>query len=109
MNTKFTIGDVVLYKGVKHKVVDITFDDTYDLREVDGDGEYLDIQESELTKVEVVKKKFRVHYSFYLSESIDISAETEEEAERICEEMIECGEIGNLNEMEIGDQKVWVD
>jgi hypothetical protein len=56
-----------------------------------------------------MKKKFRVHYSFYLSDSIDIEAKTEQEAESICQEMIESGEIGNLNEMEIGEQKVWID
>jgi hypothetical protein len=56
-----------------------------------------------------MKKKFRVHYSFYLSDSIDIEAETEQQAESICEEMICRGEIGNLNEMEIGDQKIWID
>lgn len=56
-----------------------------------------------------MKKKFRVHYSFYLSEYIDVEADTEAEAEAKVEEMIENGEIGNLNEMEIGDSKIWID
>lgn len=56
-----------------------------------------------------MKKKFRVHYSFYLSDSIDIEAKNEQEAESIVGDMICRGEIGNLNEMEIGDQKIWID
>lgn len=55
------------------------------------------------------EKTFRVHYSFYLSDYIDIEAETEQEAENKVDTMIQNGEIGNLNEMEIGDQKIWVD
>ena len=54
-------------------------------------------------------KKFNVHYSFYLSESIEVEANSEEEAESKVEEMIENGEIGNLNEMYIGDSNIWVD
>jgi hypothetical protein len=56
-----------------------------------------------------MKKTFRVHYSFYLSDSIDIEAETEEQAEAIVDDMICCGELGNLNEMDVGDSKIWVD
>jgi len=54
-------------------------------------------------------KTFNVHYSFYLSDSIEVKAKDERDAEDIVESMIESGEIGNLNEMDIGDQKVWVD
>jgi hypothetical protein len=56
-----------------------------------------------------MKKTFRVHYSFYLSDSIEVEAENEAQAEAIVQEMIEHEEIGNLNEMDIGDSKVWVD
>jgi len=52
---------------------------------------------------------FTVHYSFYLSDSVEIKAKSAKEAEEICEGMICCGEIGNLNEMEVGDSEVWVD
>lgn len=55
------------------------------------------------------KRKFRVFYSFYLSDWVEIEANSEEEAEEICKGMILAGEIGNLNEMDIGDQKVWID
>lgn len=55
-----------------------------------------------------MKQKFRVHYSFYLSDSIEVEAENEAQAEAIVEEMIECGELGILNEMDIGDSKIWV-
>ena len=54
-------------------------------------------------------KKFNVHYSFYLSESIEVEANSADEAEAKVEEMIENGEIGNLNEMYIGDSNIWVD
>ena len=54
-------------------------------------------------------KKFDVHYSFYLSDSIEIEADTEEEARDKVQNMIDCGEIGNLNEMNIGEQNIWVD
>ena len=56
-----------------------------------------------------MKKKIRVHYSFYLSESIDVEAETKAEAEALVDDMICVGVIGNLNEMEVVDSKIWVD
>lgn len=56
-----------------------------------------------------MKKTFRVHYSFYLSDYIDIEADTEAEAEAIVDEMICNDELGNLNEMDIGDSKIWID
>ena len=56
-----------------------------------------------------MKTKFRVHYSFYLSESIDVEAETEAEAKELVDDMICTGIIGNLNEMEVVDSKIWVD
>ena len=55
------------------------------------------------------KKTFNVHYSFYLSDSIDIEAIDEKDAENKVTEMIENGKIGNLNDMIIGEQKVWID
>ena len=54
-------------------------------------------------------KKFDVHYSFYLSDCIEIEADTEEEARDKVQTMIDCGELGNLNEMDIGEQRIWVD
>lgn len=54
------------------------------------------------------KKKFEVHYSFYLSESEEVEAESEEEARDIVERMLDNGELGNLNEMDIGERKVWI-
>lgn len=54
-------------------------------------------------------KKFNVHYSFYLSDMIEVEAETEQEATEKVNDMIDAGEIGNLNEMDIGDQNIWVD
>lgn len=54
-------------------------------------------------------KKFNVHYSFYLSDSIEIDADNEEEARNKVHDMILSGELGNLNEMDIGEQKVWID
>ena len=54
-------------------------------------------------------KKFNVHYSFYLSDSIDIDANTEQEARDKVQNMIIHGELGNLNEMDIGEQNIWVD
>jgi hypothetical protein len=56
-----------------------------------------------------MKKKFKVHYSFYLSDYIEVEAENEQQAESIVDDMICCGEIGNLNEMDIGDSKIWID
>ena len=53
-------------------------------------------------------KKFNVHYSFYLSDSIEIDADNEEEARNKVQDMILAGELGNLNEMDIGEQKVWI-
>lgn len=55
------------------------------------------------------KKTFNVHYSFYLSDSIDIEAIDEKDAENKVIEMIENGQIGNLNDMTIGEQKVWTE
>ena len=55
------------------------------------------------------KKTFNVHYSFYLSDSIDVEAIDEKDAENKVAEMIENGQIGKLNDMIIGEQKVWVD
>lgn len=56
-----------------------------------------------------MKKTYNVHYSFYLSESREVEAESEREAIKIVENMIENGELGNLNEMSIAEQKVWTD
>ena len=55
------------------------------------------------------KKKFNVHYSFYLSDSIEIEAENEESAKDVVEKLICEGELGNLNEMDIGEQNIWID
>ena len=54
-------------------------------------------------------KKFNVHYSFYLSDSIDIEADTEDEARDKVQNMIIRGELGNLNEMDVGEHTVWID
>lgn len=55
-------------------------------------------------------KKFTVHYSFYLSDCIEVEASSEREAEQKVEEMICCGELAeDLNRMEVGDSQVWVD
>ena len=56
-----------------------------------------------------MKKKYNVHYSFYLSEAREVEAESEREAIKMVENMIENGELGNLNEMSIAEQKVWTD
>lgn len=56
-----------------------------------------------------MKKIYKVNYSFYLSEYHEVEAESEKEAIEIVEKMIENAELGNLNEMDIGEQKVWVD
>ena len=56
-----------------------------------------------------MKKKFNVNYSFYLSDSIEVEAESEQEDEYIVDGMICRGEIGNLNEMEIGESRIWTD
>lgn len=55
------------------------------------------------------KKTFNVHYSFYLSDSVNVEAIDEKDAENKVTEMIENGQIGNLNDMIIGEQKVWID
>ena len=54
-------------------------------------------------------KKCDVHYSFYLSDSIEIEADTKEEAMDKVQNMIDCGELGNLNVMDIGEQSIWVE
>lgn len=56
-----------------------------------------------------MKKKFNVHYSFYLSDSIEVEADNEQQAESIVDDMICRCEIGNLNEMDIADSKIWID
>lgn len=54
--------------------------------------------------------KYTVYYSFYLSASVDIEAASEEEAEQKCKEMIARGELAaDLNDMEVGEHKVWVE
>lgn len=55
------------------------------------------------------KKTFNVHYSFYFSDSIEVEAENEEEAKKIVNGMLEREEIGNVLEMDLGEQNVWVD
>jgi len=56
-----------------------------------------------------MKKPYNVHYSFYLSDSIEIEAENEVEARQKCQDMLLTGEIGNLNEMEVGESNIWID
>ena len=56
-----------------------------------------------------MKKKFNVHYSFYFSDSIEVEADNEEQAKEIVNGMIEKEEIGNVLEMNLGEQNVWVD
>ena len=55
------------------------------------------------------KQTFNVHYSFYFSDSIEVEAENEEEAKKIVNGMLEREEIGNVLEMDLGEQNVWVD
>jgi len=55
------------------------------------------------------EKTFRVNYSFYFSDSIEVEAENEKEACDKVESMIEHEEIGNTSEMNLGDSKVWID
>ena len=55
------------------------------------------------------KKTFNVHYSCYFSDSIEVEAENEEEAKKIVNGMLEREEIGNVLEMDLGEQNVWVD
>ena len=54
-------------------------------------------------------KEFNVHYSFYLSDSSEIDADNEDEARNKVQNMIIRGELGNFNEMDIGEQNVWID
>ena len=56
-----------------------------------------------------MKKKFNVHYSFYLSDSIEVEADNEQQAGSIVDDMICRGEIGIFNEMDIADSKIWID
>ena len=56
-----------------------------------------------------MKKKFNVNYSFYLSDSIEVEAESEQEAKSIVDGMICRREIGNLNEIEKGESRIWTD
>jgi len=57
-----------------------------------------------------MKKTFNVHYSFYLSDSVEVEAESEKEAELKVAGMITNGEIAeDLNKMEIGDHEIWID
>jgi len=64
---------------------------------------------SKIEEEKKMKKTYNVHYSFYFSDSIEIEAESEEEAKLKCEEMLAKEEIGNVLEMDLGDQNVWVD
>ena len=54
-------------------------------------------------------KKYEVHFSFYLSDSVEVEAESEQEAIEKVGEMIAREEIGKLEDMEIGEQKTWID
>lgn len=54
-------------------------------------------------------KTYKVHYSFYFSDSVEVEAKSEEDAIKIVNGMLEREEIGNVLEMDLGDQKVWVD
>lgn len=56
-----------------------------------------------------MKKTYEVHYSFYFSDSVEVEAENEEDAKNIVNRMLEREEIGNVLEMDLGEQKVWVD
>jgi len=57
-----------------------------------------------------MKKKYNVHYSFYMSDSVEVEAESEEQAKEIVQGMIDNDELAeDLNSMEICDQKVWID
>ena len=49
-----------------------------------------------------MEKTFRIEYWEHLSTTIDVVAETEEEALEKAKEMVECGEV-NLGNMELGD------
>jgi len=55
-------------------------------------------------------KKYTVHYSFYMSDSVEVEAENEHDAELKVSGMITNGEIAeDLNKMEIGEHKIWID
>ena len=54
-------------------------------------------------------KKFTVHYSLYFSDSIEVEATNETEAEKKVKGMMLAGEIGNPNEMDLGESNVWID
>ncbi len=56
-----------------------------------------------------MKKKYRVFYSFYFSDCAEVEASSEREAEEIVKGMIEREEIGNVLEMPLGEEKVWVE
>lgn len=49
-----------------------------------------------------MKKTFRIEYWEHSSTTIDVVAETEEEALEKANEMVECGEL-DLSTMELGD------
>lgn len=55
------------------------------------------------------KEKFIVHYSFYLTDSVEVEAKDADEAKEIVNGMLEREEIGDLLGMSLGEQKVWVD
>ena len=54
-------------------------------------------------------KKYEVHFSFYLSDSVEVEAESEQEAIVKVETMIAREEIGKIEDMEIGEAKTWID
>jgi len=54
-------------------------------------------------------KPYTVHYSYYLSDSVEIEATSEEEAKEIASEMLAREVIGRIADMDIGESKVWVD
>jgi hypothetical protein len=49
-----------------------------------------------------MKKTFRIEYWEHSSTTIDVEAETEEEALEKAKEMVECGEV-DCSHMELGD------
>lgn len=62
-----------------------------------------------LRKDTVMAKKYEVHFSFYLSDSVEVEAESEQEAIVKVETMIAREEIGKIEDMEIGEAKTWID
>ena len=62
-----------------------------------------------MRKDTVMAKKYEVHFSFYLSDSVEVEAESEQEAIKKVGEMIAREAIGKLEDMEIGEQKTWID